>query len=104
MDRTLHCRHFETEIRRRLWWHICLLDMLSSGDPEKIDTTDQTWDVRAHSFRLMSTTTTLFCTCQICQSPSPASLDSTLHYELPDHDQIVLAMSFDELKLQGVFT
>ncbi|KAJ5770702.1 uncharacterized protein N7511_002753 [Penicillium nucicola] len=37
---------FETEIRRRLWWHICLLDMLSSGDqgvdtqirPEMFDT------------------------------------------------------------------
>ncbi|KAJ5359861.1 hypothetical protein N7517_009052 [Penicillium concentricum] len=37
---------FETEMRRRLWWHICLLDMLSSGDqgvdtqirPEMFDT------------------------------------------------------------------
>jgi hypothetical protein len=28
---------FETEIRRRLWWHICLLDMLSSGD-QGVDT------------------------------------------------------------------
>lgn len=23
---------FDTEIRRRLWWHICILDMLCSGD------------------------------------------------------------------------
>jgi hypothetical protein len=23
---------FETEMRRRLWWHICLLDMRSSED------------------------------------------------------------------------
>ncbi|KAF3013342.1 hypothetical protein E8E15_001854 [Penicillium rubens] len=37
---------FETEMRRRLWWHICMLDMLSSGDqgvdtqirPEMFDT------------------------------------------------------------------
>jgi hypothetical protein len=28
---------FETEIRRRLWWHICLLDMLSSRD-QGVDT------------------------------------------------------------------
>ncbi|CAG8885723.1 unnamed protein product [Penicillium egyptiacum] len=36
----------ETEMRRRLWWHICMLDMLSSGDqgvdtqirPEMFDT------------------------------------------------------------------
>lgn len=24
--------YFDTEIRRRLWWHICILDMLCSGD------------------------------------------------------------------------
>ncbi|KAJ5655486.1 hypothetical protein N7507_007436 [Penicillium longicatenatum] len=37
---------FETEIRRRLWWHLCILDMLSSEDqgidmqirPETFDT------------------------------------------------------------------
>lgn len=28
---------FETEMRRRLWWHICILDMLSSGD-QGVDT------------------------------------------------------------------
>ncbi|KAE8151146.1 fungal-specific transcription factor domain-containing protein [Aspergillus avenaceus] len=28
---------FETEIRRRLWWHICILDMLTSED-EGVDT------------------------------------------------------------------
>ncbi|KGO67511.1 Transcription factor, fungi [Penicillium italicum] len=27
----------ETEMRRRLWWHICMLDMLSSGD-QGVDT------------------------------------------------------------------